>query len=59
MNIFYLDENPEICARFHNDKHNVKMIVESAQLLSTAIRLAIGVQKTFTSPDSKKSIRHW
>jgi hypothetical protein len=36
MNIFYLHENPERCAEMHCDKHVVKMILESAQLLSTA-----------------------
>ena len=36
MNIFYLDSDPVVCARYHNDKHVVKMIVESCQLLSTA-----------------------
>lgn len=35
MNIFYLDHNPAICASMHNDKHCVKMIVETAQILST------------------------
>ena len=39
MNIFYLDDNPEICAKYHVDKHVVKMILEYAQLLSTAHRL--------------------
>lgn len=36
MNIFYLDKNPKICAKYHNDKHVVKMILETAQLLSSA-----------------------
>ena len=36
MNIFYLDPDPDICAQLHCDKHNVKMILEYAQLLSTA-----------------------
>lgn len=36
MNIFYLDNNPKQCAELHCDKHVVKMILESAQLLSTA-----------------------
>lgn len=36
MNIFALDENPYVAARFHTDKHVVKMILETAQLLSTA-----------------------
>ena len=33
MNIFVLDTNPKICAKYHNDKHVVKMILETAQLL--------------------------
>ena len=36
MNIFYLDNDPKRCAQQTCDKHVVKMIVESAQLLSTA-----------------------
>lgn len=36
MNIFYLDQDAGHCARYHNDKHVVKMILESAQLLCTA-----------------------
>ena len=33
MNIFALDQNPRKCAEYHNDKHVVKMILETAQLL--------------------------
>lgn len=33
MNIFVLDKNPTIAAMEHCDKHVVKMIVETAQLL--------------------------
>jgi hypothetical protein len=33
MNIFVLDENPQVAAEMHNDKHVVKMILETAQLL--------------------------
>ena len=36
MNIFILDKDPKICAQYHNDKHVVKMILETAQLLCTA-----------------------
>lgn len=36
MNIFYLDEQPRTAARYHCDKHVVKMVLETAQLLSTA-----------------------
>lgn len=33
MNIFILDEYPKTCAQYHNDKHVVKMVLETAQLL--------------------------
>tara|TARA_R100000654_G_scaffold22223_3_gene44504 strand:+ start:160 stop:633 length:474 start_codon:yes stop_codon:yes gene_type:complete len=39
MNIFYLDKDPLKCATLHCDKHCVKMIIEYAQLLSTAHRV--------------------
>lgn len=42
MNIFYLHKDPKICAVMHNDKHCVKMILEYAQLLSTAHRILDG-----------------
>lgn len=33
MNIFFLDSDPKKCAQYHNNKHVVKMILETAQLL--------------------------
>lgn len=39
MNIFVLSSNPVASAKMHCDKHVVKMIVEYAQLLSTAHRV--------------------
>ena len=39
MNIFFLDKRPDDCAEMHCDKHVVKMILESAQMLSTAHRV--------------------
>ena len=39
MNIFFIDKDPIIAAQYHCDKHCVKMILESAQLLSTAHRV--------------------
>ena len=42
MNIFYLDRNPIIAAQMMCDKHVVKMILESAQMLSTAHRVLDG-----------------
>ena len=42
MNIFYLHSNPQLCAEMHCDKHVCKMIIEYAQLLSTAHRVLDG-----------------
>ena len=44
MNIFFLDESPRQCAEWMVDKHVVKMIVETAQLLSTAHRVLDGIE---------------
>lgn len=35
MNIFFLDANIKLCAQYHCDRHVNKMILESAQLLSS------------------------
>ena len=37
MNIFALHQNPHLAARFHCDKHVVKMILETAQILCTVL----------------------
>jgi len=42
VNIFYLHNDPTECAKLHNNKHVVKMILEYAQLLSTAHRYLDG-----------------
>jgi hypothetical protein len=42
MNIFVLDKDPVVAAQMQCDKHVVKMILESAQMLSTAHRLLDG-----------------
>jgi hypothetical protein len=68
MNIFYLDPNPKQCAAQHVDKHCVKMILEYAQLLSTAHRVLDGVstidrggatgrqRTTYILPDSRDTV---
>lgn len=43
MNIFVLDTSPGQCARYHCDKHIVKMATEYAQILATAAR-ALGYE---------------
>ena len=36
MNIFVLSLSPFLCAIYHNDKHVVKMILETAQMMCSA-----------------------
>lgn len=57
MNIFALDNEPLIAARQHCDKHVVKMILESAQMLSTAHRMLDG-KEIITTKNGRKS-RQW
>ena len=38
MNIFFLDKTPELSAEYLCDKHAPKMLLESAQMLSTAVQ---------------------
>ena len=42
MNIFYLHKDPVESAKLHCDKHVCKMIIEYAQMLSTAHRMLDG-----------------
>jgi hypothetical protein len=52
MNIFYLSHKPSRCARWHCDKHVVKMILETTQLLYTAhwfLALAANTQPDFST----------
>lgn len=42
MNIFFLHFLPRLCAIYHVDRHVVKMILESSQLLCTAIYVSTG-----------------
>ena len=44
MNIFPLDEDPYFAAIYHHDIHVNKMILESAQMLSTAHRVLDGTE---------------
>ena len=55
MNIFYFDSNPIECAEQHCNKHCVKMIVEYAQLLSTAHRIIDGYEVVTKSKTGRKS----
>lgn len=54
MNIFWLDKDPVENAKMHHDKHVVKMILEYAQLLSTAHRIIDGNECTTLSKSGRK-----
>lgn len=56
MNIFILSRDPVEAARLQCDKHVVKMIVESAQMLSTAHRVLDGV---LTVPVVGRKTKSW
>ena len=53
MNIFVIDKDPVVAAQEHCDKHVVKMIVESAQMLSTAHRILDGKESRRPSVSGK------
>ncbi len=53
MNIFVLDENIEKCAQYHCDQHVVKMILESVQMLCTALN-----KKGFATPYKSTHMKH-
>jgi hypothetical protein len=58
MNIFILDENIEKCARYHCDQHVVKMILESVQMLCTALNKK-GVSTPYRSTHMKHPCVLW
>ncbi len=53
MNIFILDNDIATCARYHCDQHVIKMILESVQLLCTALN-----QKGMVTPYKSTHIKH-
>lgn len=58
MNIFVIDDDPIIAARSLCDKHVVKMILESAQLLSTAHHIIDGEELPAVKGSKKKRYKH-
>lgn len=55
MNIFYLDSDPRLAAQMQCDKHVVKMILESAQMLCTAHNL---LNPQYPAPYRSTHINH-
>lgn len=58
MNIFYISEDPKTCAEMHVSKHVVKMVIEYAQLMSTAHRVIDGTVYTDFTANGHK-IKRW
>lgn len=59
MNIFILDKDPVLAAQLQCDKHVVKMIVESAQMLSTAHRMLDGKLIKKLSKSGKRMVKYY
>lgn len=59
MNIFVLSKEPKEAARMMCDKHCSKMIVEAAQMLSTAHRMLDGWTEKRPSKSGKRMINYW
>tara|TARA_B100000085_G_scaffold274767_1_gene291839 strand:+ start:345 stop:878 length:534 start_codon:yes stop_codon:yes gene_type:complete len=59
MNIFYLSDDPVQCAKWHCDQHVTKMILEYAQLLSTAHRVLDGKHVKVLSNSGKRMVSNW
>jgi len=58
LNIFALDDAPDKAAQDHCDKHVVKMILESAQMMSTAISIG-GGQAPYKSTHANHPCSIW
>lgn len=58
MNIFYLDENPVAAARCLVDKHVVRMVLETAQILST-VSVRYGVEAPYRATHRNHPVVLW
>ena len=58
MNIFYLSPSPRTCAIMHNNSHCSKMIIEYAQLMSTAHRVLDG-EEYYGRTKNNRKIKRW
>ena len=53
-----MSNSPQECAKFHVDRHVTKMVLEYAQLLSTAHRILDGTESVGLSKTGRKQIRY-
>jgi hypothetical protein len=54
MNLFFLDIDPKLCAKYHCDAHCVKMILEACQLMWAAFHITGEKDWESTVPDGIK-----
>ena len=59
MNIFVLDLEPTLCAQYHNNRHVVKMVLESSQMLCTVMREKFGIDYGYKSTHKSHSCTVW
>ena len=59
MNVFVLSRNPVEAAQQQCDKHIPKMVVESAQMLSTVHRILDGVEMLKPSVSGKRQVKYY
>lgn len=59
MNLFVLDKDPVVAAQLQCNAHVVKMVVESAQMLSTAHRMLDGHSIRASSKSGKTQVKVW
>lgn len=55
MNIFYLDNDIQECAEMHCNRHQIKMITEHLQMLSTAHRVLDGEEYIALSANGRRT----
>ena len=58
MNIFYLDKDPKLAAIYQYNKHVVKMILESAQMLCTAHHCYGSAEQKANVPYKQAHLNH-
>lgn len=60
MNIFVLDRDVKTCAQYHQDKHVVKMILETAQMLCAAHALTrSGIETPYAATHARHPCTQW
>lgn len=58
MNLFILHEDPAVSATYHCDKHVIKMILESAQLLCSTLNM-LGYDTPYKTTHKNHPCRLW